>query len=275
MLFRPNWKKMGESRALKRIERIDDPALLLEAFFHSEYDSVKIAAIERIDDPKTLLQIAENSAKVAIRLRCLTRIPENTEAQMRMAETLIGLDRVDFPMPEIIKRAIGLLTSKNRGRVAVHARHYCIYTEAVETVTDQSVLDTYVHKYPDAVPITILGWLDRESLQYIAQNEAVQSTLREMACAKLGHSPDGKNKCTCSVCGRSADASRDPAFSLHHFEQNVCKRCGAVLREETKEILGRDGRRAAHVDQIVVRYPDGAERVMCGTLTWSGRSNIT
>ena len=118
---------MGESKALKRIERIDNPSLLLEAFFHSEYDSVKIAAIERIDDPKTLLQIAENSAKVAIRLRCLTRIPENTEAQMRMAETLIGLDRVDFPMPEIIKRAIGLLTSKNRGRVAVHARHYRSY----------------------------------------------------------------------------------------------------------------------------------------------------
>lgn len=87
-----------------------------------------------------------------------------------------------------------------------------------------------------------------------------------MACGKLGHSPDGKNKCACYVCGRSADASRDPALSLHDFEGNVCRRFGAVRFERTEKIAGRDGRQAARVDQTVVRYADSEERVVCGML---------
>lgn len=266
MLFKPNWKKLSVMDALKRIDRIDDPSLLLDAVLYSEHREVKNAAIGRINDPELLLRIAGSSADTELRLHCLTRIPENVGAQARLAETLIGLDRVDFPMPKIVKRAIDLLTPENRGRVAVQAQHYCIYTEAVETVTDQAVLGVYVRKYPDAVPIEILRRLDRASLEYIAQNKTVQTPLRETACGKLGHSPDGENKCACSVCGRSADASRDPTLSLHDFEGNVCKRCGAVRFERTEKIAGRDGRQAAHVDQTVVRYTDGEERVVCGAL---------
>lgn len=128
------------------------------------------------------------------------------------------------------------------------------------------MLSVYVLKYPDAVPIAILDRLDRASLEYIAQNKTVQTPLRETACGKPGHSPDGKNKCACSVCGRSAAASPDPALSLHNFKQNVCKRCGAVRFEKTEKITGRDGQQAAHADQTVVRYADGEERVVCGTL---------
>ncbi len=266
MLFKPNWKKLSAADSLKRIDRIDDPALLLDAVLQSEHKGVKIAAIGRMTDPELLLRIAESSADTELRLHCLTRIPENAGAQTRLAETLIGLSRVDFPMPQIVKRAISLLTPENRGRVAIQALHYCIYTEAVEAVTDQAVLSVYVRKYPDAAPIAILDRLDGASLEFIAQNKTVQAALREMACGRLGHSPNGKNKCACSVCGRSADASRDPALSLHDFEGDVCRRCGAVRFERTEKIAGRDGRQAAHVDQTVVRYADGEERVVCGTL---------
>jgi|GEM_PF-6513913 len=279
--FKVNWSKLDVSKSLKKLENTTDSTVRANAAINSKYIQVRLRAIDYITEPEILLQLAEHYIKsgnpVELQLFCLIKIPENARAQTLLTDILSSMKNEGYTDPyaddikrldEIIKKAISFLTQDNLGQVALRTSNNTTRSKAIDLVKNQSILANYARKYHNEVSFEMIKKInDKDTLEYLAKKEDFDFQKRQKACEKIGHVPDGKNKCRCSICGFSENVNWNPGLGLHDFKNNACTRCGAVyttvnrsaeVRYDEDTVRARTEEKTWN--ETIIRYSDGEEK---------------